>query len=244
MRNLNKDDSRKLLFLDIDGVLNSRSFFDNSFQYKFDRFVSEFFRIFKKTRTRQYSLKLLNRLKKIHDETHCTIVMSSSWRGIYFNNEFAPHVESLKRDLYKRGIRITHRTSNNYDKEEYLKQNGVTFLKDENGSYNTKPVEIPRKEIVDRFYERGYQIYEFIRNWKKEHPNVVFAVLDDDEGDLSLFNKDGYTRFVQTTWYDTKTKKGGIQKSHVEKTISILNDPNPPVIDWMESLFYIEKNQE
>lgn len=215
-RKTHGDDPNKLLFLDIDGVLNSSPFFQSK-QYKRDKIKNP-------RCPKQYDLNKIKLLKEIHDATRCTIVMSSTWRMFYFDPKYKTRLGdgcmSLRKDLKRNKIIIRYRTSNNYDKEEYTRQNNVDWIQNPDGTWNTvfKETKEPCPGIT-KFYERGYQINEFLQKWKKKYPKVKFAVLDDDSGDLVLFGDN----FVQTHWYGTDVKACGITPEHVERCIRLLN---------------------
>lgn len=210
------DDPKKLLFLDVDGVLNSSAFYKSDF-YKQERekYGAE---------ARQYDLKKLDLLKEIHDRTNCTIVMSSSWRAFYFNpsSESGLGCMSLHKDLEDRGIIIKYKTGNEYDEKLYAIYNGCKWVKDEDGNYHTEWVESEDRVWVERteFYDRGLQIKIFKEDWEKEHGEVAFAILDDDDGDLHLFGE----HFVQTSWYTEDEEKAALTPELVEKCVRLLND--------------------
>lgn len=212
------DDPNKLLFLDIDGVLNSSAFFRCSEQYRKDKIKNP-------RHARMYDLKKLDLLKEIHGKTKCTIVMSSSWRVFYFNPESKSRLGDscmgLKRDLKRNKIVIRYKTSGNYDREEYLRQTKIEWIKNDDGTFNTcfKDTGEACPGII-KFYERGYQINEFLQKWKKRYPKVKFAILDDDSGDLVLFGE----HFIQTNWYGETEDECGLTSKHVEKCIRLLND--------------------
>lgn len=207
-RKTHGDDPNKLLFLDIDDVLNSSAFFKGP-KYKM-------YKIKNPWHAKQYDLDKIKLLKEIHDKTKCTIVMSSSWRMFYFDSKSRSRIGSgcsdLKRDFKRNKIIIRYRTSNNYDREEYARQCNIEWIKNPDGTYNTvfKDTKEPCPGIV-KFYERGYQISEFLQNWKRKYPKVKFAVLDDDAGDLVLFEE----RFVQTRWYGETEDVCGLTSEHV-----------------------------
>lgn len=211
------DDPNKLLFLDIDGVLNSSAFFKGP--------KHKMYRIKNPGHAKQYDLNKIKLLKEIHDKTKCTIVMSSSWRMFYFESKSRSRMgcgcSELKRDFKRNKIVIRYRTSNNYDREEYVRQTNADWIKNPDGTF--APVFKNAKEScpgITKFYERGYQINEFLQNWKRKYPKVRFAILDDDAGDLVLFGK----RFVQTKWYGETEDECGLTPKHVKRCIRLLND--------------------
>ena len=216
-RKTHGDNPEKLLFLDIDGVLNSFAFYKLSKQYKRDKINNPWY-------ARQYDLNKLQLLKEIHDRTKCTIVMSSSWRGFYFDpkskSRCGDGCNRLKRDLKRLKIIIRYRTSNNYDKEEYARQNHCEWVKNEDGTYNSKFIDDGKTPpLITKFYERGYQINEFLQRWKRHYPKTKFAILDDDIGDLFLFGDN----FVNTKWYGDTEEECGLTPEIVERIIKILN---------------------
>ena len=203
MKSFGIDDVHKLLFLDIDGVLNSRAFYEKSLQYKFEKLCKE------RGHIRQHSLKKLKLLKQIHDKTHCTIVLSSSWRHFYFEDSKSGTSHTLlKKDLHDLGIDILYKTSYCYNAEEYDR------------IFNTNSVTAMTPE---KFYDRGYQIYKFLQAWEKHHGPVTFAILDDDDGDLHFFNTKEETHWVQTFWHGDSVRNTGLTKNTVKQCINILN---------------------
>ena len=121
--------------------------------------------------------------------------------------------------MKKRRIIIRYKTSNNYDKDEFFKQSGIVSIKNKNGTYNSKYIPKNEKPKLTKFYERGYQINEFLTNWRKKYPNVKFSILDDDCGDLVLFGDN----FVNTKWYGEIEEECGLTKETAKKVIDILN---------------------
>lgn len=106
------DDPTKVLFLDIDGVLNSFSYFISDRYKKEKQECKE-----NKASARQYDEKKLDLLKQIHDATHCTIVMSSTWRSFYFDKEKHHYTINLIKDLEDSGIIIREKIGKEYNKD-------------------------------------------------------------------------------------------------------------------------------
>ena len=215
-RRTHGDDPNKLLFLDIDGVLNSMVFFKQSKQYKLDLLT-------RRRTARQYSLDKLDLLKEIHDKTKCTIVMSSSWRIFYFDKKRTKINRccmSIVKDLKRRGITIRYKTNNRYDKEEWKKYTNIEWVETEDGLFNTKYLGKEKTPVISKFYERGLQINDFLNDWKKKYPKVKFAILDDDVGDLCLFGNN----FVNTSYYAETEDEAGLTREHVTKIVKLLND--------------------
>lgn len=214
------DNPNKLLFLDIDGVLNSMAFYSSEV-YKYDRKEHG-------VNAKQYDLKKLDILKMIHEKTDCTIVMSSSWRAFYFS----PSTDSragigcmaLKDDLMERGIAILHSTGHEYNEDLYrLYNSDIRWVKDEDNTYHSEYVEPEDRKPapkVENFYARGLQIKTFLDKWEKEHGECKFVILDDDVEDLFLFNE----HFFRTKWYANTEEEGGLTVEIAEKCIEMLNN--------------------
>lgn len=212
------DDLKKLLFLDIDGVLNSSAFYQSDFHKKErEKYGAE---------AKQYDLKKLDLLKEIHDKTNCTIVMSSSWRAFYFDPDSKSRMGcgcmSLHQDLKERGIEINYFTGSEYHEKWYAIYSGMEWKKGADGlwySSYVEPEDRKKPPKVRHFYERGLQIKNFKDEWEKEHGKCTFAILDDDDGDLHLFGK----HFVHTSWYAEKEEEAALTPKHVEQCIKLLN---------------------
>lgn len=195
-----REDKTKVLFLDIDGVLNSKIYFESDY-YKFRKLK------YGKSQA-QIDDRTIPLLKKIHDETKCKIVMSSSWRCFYFDKK-----PGLYRILKKAGIRITDKIGNEYNNELSNKYHKHNYIQNEKGLYDLVWNGNPNPEPVKEFFGRGLQIY----CWLKRHSEVKsFAILDDDVEDLVLFKE----HFVQTSWYNPE--KPALQPEHAEKCIELL----------------------
>ena len=221
-RRTHGDDPNKLLFLDIDGVLNNLPYY-HSAPYKRDCILNHH-------SARQYDLKKLDLLKQIHDKTKCTIVMSSSWRAFYFKENWKSRMGDgcmrLKKDLKKRKIVIRYRTGDEYDEKLYAYYSGLKWVEDENGKCHTEYVE-PEDRVypkIEEFYERGLQIKNFLDKWEKRYGKCTYAILDDDRGDLILHNE----HFVNTKWgyKNDNPDECGLTQTHVDKCIELLGGYN------------------
>ena len=182
MKKYIKEDPSKVLFIDIDGVLNSDAFFSSKYH---DRLLLS--RGEHGTLHDPRACALLGKIKKA---TNCKIVMSSSWRCFYFSKN--PHAKflakPLKKELKKNGIIIRDKTANEFDKE-YANKYESWF-----SSENSEPFKITQ------FFERGLQIKCYLNR----HPEIKnFAILDDDSIDLELFGDN----FVRTNCMVGLTEK-------------------------------------
>ena len=177
-----KENKTKVLFLDIDGVLNSDSFFNSDYYKKLRQSKGE--------QGCMHDPRKIALLSEIVKKTHCKVVMSSSWRCFYFgkNDKCKMLAKPIKKDFKKYGIRIKEHVNDAID-TEYAKKYDDWFW-----SERTEPFEITQ------FFERGLEI----KNYLKAHPEVKqFAILDDCDGDLHLHGE----HFVQTNCLVGLTKK-------------------------------------
>lgn len=191
----------KIIFLDIDGVLNGYSkWTDRVFKFAekihLRRWLVRHYDIFG---VRTYKVWLL---KRIIEKTDAKIVLSSSWRGQWDTpyEKCGPRMKILKRKFKRFGIRVY----------------GVTGRSDD----GNRESEIREwLSIHDKLRETyndmsGGMIGEVDR----------FVVLDDERSDLTGFIG---KELVQTS--DTDTIRGygyentGLKRKHVKKAIKILN---------------------
>ena len=146
------DEQMKIVFLDVDGVLNCKTTEDVIWRDK------------GKMGIRGIDDSKVELLKKIIDSTGARIVVSSTWRINKVKNIFEDYVcfEDLDEKEYADNSR-KKRTA--YD---YLKKKLAAFkLK----IYDDTP-------DCGGIYSRGKEIH----SWLKEHPEVVnFVILDDEE---------------------------------------------------------------
>ena len=71
-------DKTKVLFLDVDGVLNSETYFQSDYCKKRNR-ADE--------RLSMFDDRKVKLLSKIQKATNCTIVMSSTWKSMFFSKK-------------------------------------------------------------------------------------------------------------------------------------------------------------
>ena len=114
----------KVIFLDVDGVLNGYNKFVDfmldllkplHLDYKFAKYYDIF----------GIHTRKVKRLAKIVHKTNAKVVMSSSWRFAYFNNESKNiHINKLKRLCVKYEIDIIDRTgiSETRNREEEIRE--------------------------------------------------------------------------------------------------------------------------
>lgn len=202
-----KHDKTKVLFLDVDGVLNSESYFRSAYYKKRNR-ADE--------RCGMFDDRKVKLLAQIQKATNCTIVMSSTWKSMYFSkNKISKYlVKPFKKCLRKNKIQIIDKIGNQWSREKANEYSPVRVVEAEDGAFKFVPNDHPR--VIKEFYGRGLAI----DIWLKTHPYVKkFAILDDDIGDLCLFGE----HFIQTNWYHKDGEKfEGLLPEHVEKCIKLL----------------------
>ena len=168
-------DQSKVLFLDIDGVLNSDSFFCSKYH--------NFLRLFRGEQGVMHDPRAVKLLGKICKATNCKIVMSSTWKAFYFKKDKNAKFLSrpLKKDLKKYGIIIEDYTDWEYNYELADLYSNIVW--DQNSKTSSLAINKNKKELKE-FYGRGLEI----SNWLKKHPEVKqYVVLDDVTQDLPLF---------------------------------------------------------
>lgn len=158
----------KVIFLDIDGVLNSEEFFINN-----------------KGLNLEIDEEKVKILKEIIDKTGAKIVISSSWRGAIYHC-FELNDNSIKNVVYLKNL----------------------FKKYDISIYGYTPY--IKKETLK--ISRGTEI----RNWLFNKKVESFVILDDEIFKDFYFLQDN---LVKTNFYG---KNGGLNFSHIEKTINIL----------------------
>lgn len=194
----------KILFLDIDGVLNE--YYPNNERHLVDHFDEEF-EIYKKTNNFIYSVldkyglhehykdaprltmiedldyDKIQWLNKIVKDTGCKIVFSTSWRS--------HGAENLALYLTLRGFKYP--------------ENCIDVTGNKSGTivYNGKEMRIGSC--------RGLEIQEWLEINRSNYDIESFAILDDEGFDINTFYKD---EFVQVK---------GLNKIDADRVIKILN---------------------
>ena len=109
----------KVLFLDIDGVLNSQEYY-----------LSDYFQYRKKySKVDEIDDRTLPLLREIIKQTRCTIVLSSSWRHFFFEKKFWYRVKPVVKELKKFGIVIKHKTGFESDRQGIYFGRGLQIKK-------------------------------------------------------------------------------------------------------------------
>ena len=199
-------DKTKVLFLDVDGVLNSETYFQSDYCKKRNR-ADE--------RLSMFDDRKVKLLSKIQKTTNCIIVMSSTWKSMFFSKKKTAKylVKPFKKCLRKNKVQIIDKIGNQWDQEKANKYSKIKVI-EKDGAFKFIPNDspLPNKE----FYGRGLAI----STWLKIHPYVKkFVILDDELGDLDLFGE----HFVRTNWWSRFGESNeGLQPEHVEKCIQML----------------------
>ena len=188
----------KIIFLDIDGVMNSENH-----ALEMHKLLES-----KKMTSKQYYDNwdlpyegTILPLKKIVDETGAKIVLSSSWR-YDINN-----ITRLNKIFNPYGIEIIDRTTVDYITKTTLEKMGFDISNSYHSSNmcNGKPCELATS---DRGAEIAYWLYT--------HEDIEsFVILDDDWADIEPYYKEEH---VQTNFYDW-----GLTFELANKAIKILN---------------------
>lgn len=161
-----------LLFLDIDGVLNSAAFFDAKSRNQWKKALA-----LRKSHEDydRFHLEMIDSLAVVHlsevyDQTKCNIVISSSWRA-------GDHYSVIERWLIEQGFTGPKGTVI-----------GSTPM------YSNCPEDCPgsKNEDSQRYCNRGHQI----QAWLDNHPTAQKFGIIDDGNDMAHLNK----YLVQTTW--------------------------------------------
>lgn len=197
--------SHKIIFLDVDGVLNGGGVYATICDIMFEvasRTNWKWLKRLYKKHFKPYELHAskLRRLNKIVEKTGAKIVVSSSWR-----NATQPY-EELIQTLSKYGIKVIGKTDNLPNATR-----GNEIFKWLIDNYVT-----PHLISPDRLAQTPIS----------EVAHLNFIILDDEVSDLKLFEND--ERFICTN--ELKTKEGdgryyqytGLKRKHVKRAIKIL----------------------
>lgn len=199
-RYVNNPEPIKVLFLDIDGVLNGYgpiiiSVFRLAERIHLLEVLKRYYKIFGVHRAK------VRRLSKIVKATGSKIVLSSTWRGAYFSSaKNAPdNIILLKKRFKEYGIEVIGSTPD----------------------IDTNIIRVPNN------MRREFEIRSWLHQAEEYYGITVsrFAILDDEQFDLQGFVE---KELVQTSWRNTIMKRGpsrwtGLRRRHVKKVIEILN---------------------
>lgn len=186
----------KIIFLDVDGVLNSDSdYYYTTGPNKGDpRARAPHCGTYATGVYRGISDKKVKRLAKIVEETSASIVLVSSWKKCY--------VKFLEtgRDVFGRYL---------YNK---LTKQGLKIL---DTTYEYEKIHDVRGDYT--VWKRGMGVY----HWLKEHDNVEsWIALDDETWD---YRHDQIGRVIKTL--DFEEPEGGLNDRIMKKAIEMLNNP-------------------
>ena len=161
--------AKNIIFLDIDGVLNSYHFFYN----KLTLLLDKIFKLRPKTETKMISKWRLSLVALLCKIKSCDIVLSTSWRALWDENLVpikecsAYKVDKLLRDYGLNIIGKTHR--------------GIKFLK------NSYEIDLENNwvDIKNKNYWRGSEILEYIElhNLNLDH----CLIIDDGTADIECY---------------------------------------------------------
>ena len=191
----------KVIFLDIDGVLNSENHAKEMYAMMKEGKMTE--KKFHKTWDLPYE-GTLKPLKRIVDSTGAIIVLSSTWRIGGFKGIL---VNKLIKCFKPYDLVITDLTTTRGVSLEKLKELGF----DSRDCYSI--CDYADGKPTDKYTDdRGAEI----ALWLSEHPDVEsFVILDDDVADIDQYYKANH---VWTDFYDW-----GLTEEKADKAIAVLN---------------------
>ena len=160
----------KLIFLDIDGVLNSLEFYE------------EFYTKNKKPASNDVDERLVKNLQTILKTTEAKIVFSSSWR---FSFDYVGEVE--------KELQVPEDTILNYPSLVDKKQKFINILK----KYN---IQILGRTGRRDDNQRGLEILDWLKENKKQKQYQIenYIVIDDDTADIVPYIDEKH--FVHTSF--------------------------------------------
>lgn len=142
----------KVIFLDIDGVLNSNEYFERTKNNKLNRV--------------ELDIKCLKVLKEIIDETKAYIVVTSSWRLLKSFEDTKRYLKEFGIDIYD----ITKSIYGNRGEEirDYLKNHDINKFVILDDEIFTDFNELKNYLVKTSFYNGGL---------KEEHKNILIKKL-------------------------------------------------------------------
>jgi len=166
----------KIIFLDIDGVLNSNAFFasnDSAVKklYQNTKYSSDDINFLVKRQMMDIDCNKLNLLKSVIDETGAKVVLTSSWKRL----RIYPYIAIKLNDL---GIPIIDCTIDNGNDrgtgiKQYLFEHQVdNYVILDDDIFDDYDDELMRKLVKTSFYNDGLQEkhkVELIKRLKKQH---------------------------------------------------------------------------
>jgi hypothetical protein len=195
-------DPSKIIFLDVDGVLNGVNL---ELQKRIDR-LPKFIRTIMRRFCRRHGGHLpfmpaqMARLQRIVYETGAIIVLSSAWRKLMDDHRFADIINSA---MAKYGLAIESCTGT--DPSGWRENEIFKWLADSAEKENFFGANIPFAFTADI--------------WAERDPRAWIAI-DDDFQDMQEIDRMG--RLIRTSFF---SRKYGLQDDHVQRAIDILNRP-------------------
>ena len=197
----------KIIFLDIDGVLNSENHGKELHKLLEQGKMSE--KKYYDTWDLPYEGTLLS-LKKIVDETGAQIVLSSSWRLLgkrrinVLNNLFKPYGFQIM-DVTPHGVMLDDLEKLGFDKDKCY-----------DAKYRHAIADDVEDDIADAYKIKTWDRGAEIAMWLSQHQDVEsFVILDDDWLDIVPYYEE---HLVQTLFNDW-----GLTFELANKAIEILN---------------------
>jgi hypothetical protein len=195
--------SFKIIFLDVDGVLNGVNLELHKFIDRLPGFLKTAVR--KLCRNSSVHLPVMSaqmlRLQRIVNATGAIIVLSSSWRKLMDDPLFANIINSA---MAKYGLAIASSTGT--DPSGWRENEIFKWLTDTAKIQNYFGVSLPDSLTCE--------------HWAEIDPRAWIAI-DDDYQDMQKIDKMG--RLIHTAFF---SHRYGLQDDHVRKAINILNKTN------------------
>ena len=192
----------KIIFLDIDGVLNSHKFLYDDGGFERQKKIDENGRKFKALDPSHAWYKAMldpdaiKRLQTVIQTTGAKVVVSSSWR-------LGMDLKTLIDLFASYNIEVIDKTPMCHADFEY----------DTNFS-NANYRDLDNPDDDRKYDERGQEIAQWLKLNNKKKLKVTSYVVIDDSGDAGEGHKE---RFVKTKW------ESGFLDEHIDETIRILN---------------------
>lgn len=191
----------KIIFLDVDGVLNGYNLelqkFIDRLPHRIKNFIREHFCTFRRSSFPVQRPQML-RLKKIVDATGARIVLSSSWRKLLYDPYLA---NAMHAEMERYGLSIYDKTGT--DSKGWRENEIFSYL----------------KSTAQKARYFGLEVSDNIslEQWAKLDPRLWIAI-DDDYTDMQKIDEIG--RLIRTEFF---SRKYGLQNRTVKKAIAILN---------------------
>jgi hypothetical protein len=196
-------DPSKIIFLDVDGVLNGVNLELHNVLDRLPGFIKTIIRNFCRRHGGHLSFMpaQMTRLQKIVHETGAIIVLSSACRKLLDDPHFANIINSA---MAKYGLIIESCTGT--DPSGWRENEIFKWLVDSAKREKFFGIKTPFTFIADR--------------WVEHYEPRTWIAIDDDFQDMQQIDKMG--KLIRTAFF---SRRYGLQDNHVRKAIELLNQP-------------------